>query len=355
MSHNLTINKLSGTHEMFYVQETPWHGLGHRVDQALTSEEALKTAELGWSVKKFPLQVVLPDPKVNGAKQFEDVTDKQAIYRTDTMEYLGVVGSGFHPIQNCDAFKILDDLVGSQEAMFHTAGSLGGGVRVWALVKLPEQLVVVGDDVVDQYLLLANGHDGSLALTMRFTPIRVVCENTLMASMGAGYVNGKFRQKKVPDGMYVRHTANADVRVEEARRVLGIAVKYFEVAGERYRAMSARQVTSTMLDQYFKRVFPLSVPEHPTMDQVSAAVKKQKELHETLAFLFQEGRGNQLKGVSGTAWAAFNAVTEWVDHVYPVTKGGQLKKNGLETALFGTGQDIRNRAMAEAEVLLATA
>src|SRR5207245_4368462 len=125
---------------------------------------------------------------------------------------------------------------------------------------------------VDQYLLLANGHDGSLALTMKFTPIRVVCQNTLSAALPE---NRHGRQQRVPNGVYIRHTESADVRLEEARRVLGIATRYFEVAGEAYRAMTAKQINDAMLRGYLDAVFALTLPGlRPTPDQLEAADRK---------------------------------------------------------------------------------
>ncbi len=344
MAHNLTI-RLNGDTEMFYYGEVPWHGLGQRVEGALTSEEALREARLDWEVAKRPLFTEL----TSGEPQ--PVADHRAVVRTDTDAVLGIVSDGFRPVQNREAFAILDALVGAQAAMFHTAGSLGGGRRVWALVKLPQHLVVTGDDVVDQYLLLANGHDGSLALTMKFTPIRVVCQNTLSAALPETRAG---RQQRVPDGVYIRHTESADVRIDEARRVLGIATRYFEVAGAAYRAMSAKQITDELLRGYLNVVFPLTLPSvRPTPAQLEAAERKQREIVTRVAFLFEKGRGNELPGVRGTVWAAYNGATEWVDHVYPLRKDGELKARGLETALLGAGAEIKQRAFAQAVALVA--
>lgn len=160
MAHNLSLN--NGKAEMMYYGELPWHGLGTAVDHVATSHEALEAAHLHWQVEKVPLFV--HDDGV-AAQLPNDV----AIRRQDTKEILGVVGEGFRPIQNREAFGILDALVGEHAAMFHTAGALGRGEKVWALVKLPGELVIAPQDTLDNYLLLANGHTGTLALTMRPT------------------------------------------------------------------------------------------------------------------------------------------------------------------------------------------
>ena len=326
MAHNLTINAL-GKAEMFYVGESPWHGLGTRLENVATSQEALTAAYLNWTVECRPIYLGNGTP----------IPGHWATVRTDTAEPLGVVGNLYTPIQNEEAFAFLDALLGEAAAMYHTAGSLRGGRKVWALAKLPQDLVVVPEDVVNKFLLLLNSHDGSTAMTCRFVTTRVVCENTLNAAL---------RERGVTHQVAVRHTPNVRERVEEARRVLGISLKYFDVFGQRCQAMSAKQLNQKLLEAYFRAVIPLQA------EGESEPSDHAKKVHEALAYLFEEGRGNRLRPVRGTLWAAYNAVTEYVDHMRGFTRNGNLRANWEESALFGAGAEIKQRAHAAAMVFL---
>jgi phage/plasmid-like protein (TIGR03299 family) len=325
VAHNLTITPL-GHAEMFYVQESPWHGLGTRLEQVAKSAEALDAARLRWEVHLEPVHLK------SGAK----IRDYRATVRSDTKVPLAVVGSRYTPIQNEDAFAFLDNLVGQSAAMFHTAGSLHDGRRVWALAKLPNDLVIVPKDRVDKYLLLVNSHDGTSALTCRFVATRVVCENTLLAAL---------RERGVTPHVAIKHTRNATARVEEARRVLGISVQYFEVFGRRCQAMASKQLSQRMLAEYLRAVVPLAAA-----GEVAAAGRIQR-VHDALTFLFEKGRGNHLPGVRGSLWAAYNAVTEYADHVRGVTKQGP-RPTWLESSAFGDGANLKRRAFAAATILL---
>ena len=339
MAHQLSISKLTGTAEMFYAGGTPWHELGVGVAEAQTSAEALRLAQLEWTVDKQPL--FLGDGT--------QVKSRMATYRTDTGALLGVVSAGYKVFQNREVAQIADGVVGEASAMFHTAGALYGGRRVWFLVKLPESLVVVGDDVVDQYLLLATSHDGWHGIIGQFTPIRVVCDNTLTAALAEFFEERRAdRSLTNSDKVYIRHTPNAKIDLDEIRRTLKISQRYFEVAGEAYRAMSARQLTDMTLKGYFEAVVPVT---EPTPEKPEAGARA-RQIHEALAVLFQQGRGNQLPGVAGTLWAAYNAVTEWVDHSRGITKQGAPRKGWAEAALFGEGSEIKQRAFDAAVAVL---
>ena len=113
MAHNLTITPLGRT-EMFYVGESPWHGLGTRLERVATSLEAIQAAGLRCKVEIQPVHLH------NGRR----IPDCYATVRTDTGAPLAVVGSRYVPIQNENGFAFLDALVGQSAAMFHTAGSL---------------------------------------------------------------------------------------------------------------------------------------------------------------------------------------------------------------------------------------
>ena len=183
MAHNLEI--VNGEASMFYVDRPPWHGLGRRLAEPATAEEAIQGAKLDWEVAKVPLYAA------GNARMFP-VDGKFGIVRkdkwdSDDCKVLGVVSQQYTPLQNREAFTFFDPIVGDGAAIcYHTAGVLGDGQRIWILAKLPDSITVRNGDISDKFLLLTNSHDGESAVQMKFTPIRVVCQNTLMMALGEG-------------------------------------------------------------------------------------------------------------------------------------------------------------------------
>jgi phage/plasmid-like protein (TIGR03299 family) len=182
MAHELEIR--NGEASMFYVNEVPWHGLGTRLSGPATAAEAIKAAKLDWTVAKVPLYAVQGETSVR-------VPDAYGVIREDlwgqpACPVLGIVGKHYTPLQNAEAFTFFDPIVGQNAAIYHTAGAIRDGERIWLLAKLPSQIVVVGDDVADKYLLLSNSHDGGSAVQVKFTPVRVVCNNTLTLALSSG-------------------------------------------------------------------------------------------------------------------------------------------------------------------------
>lgn len=343
MAHELTINKVTGKVEMFYCGATPWHQLGTHVAEAPDSNGAMAAAGLNWTVEKRPLFEHILDG--DGVVRAREIKSHVAVFRTDTNERLSIVGTKFPFVQNREMFDFCDTLVGEGNARYETAGSTKGGRRIWALMKTPSVIEVVPNDIVQPYIFAANGHDGCLAFTAGFTGTRIVCNNTLNAALGESGV--RFR-------MSVRHNLSLRARVDEARRVLGMSVRYFEVMGQNFKALAAKQINEMVFRGYVNAVFPLkrSTIVNPMLTDAPAVESEErarvKAIHETVAFLFENGRGNAMPGVRGTAWAALNAVTEYVDHVGTVTGKGELRKGAALSALFGPGAQIKERAFKAA-------
>ena len=157
---------------------------------------------------------------------------------------LGIVGKGYTPLPNAEAFTFFDPIVGENAAIYHTAGVLRDGERIWLLAKLPSQIVVAGDDVADKYLLLANSHDERSAVQVKFTSIRVVCNNTLTLAL--------------QDGPTIRitHTRNMQERFQQARRLLGLVEKGFTDLASTFQAMCKLNLSVKRLDEYLGNVFP---------------------------------------------------------------------------------------------------
>lgn len=189
---------------MFYVRETPWHGLGTRVEEAPTSAEALRLAGLDWTVEQHPVQLnggaVIPGYKANVRS-----TDKHV---------LGIVSDRYKIVQNTEAFSFTDELIGG-DVRYETAGSLQNGKRVWLLAKMP-QTKVAGDEV-DPYLCFTNTHDGTGSIRVCMTPIRVVCNNTLNVAL-----------RSASRSWSACHMGDMDNKLQEARHCLDLADQYME-------------------------------------------------------------------------------------------------------------------------------
>ncbi|RYY36971.1 MAG: DUF945 domain-containing protein [Sphingobacteriaceae bacterium] len=209
MAHNLNFNTQTGQHAFMSVKQTAWHGLGQIVEDHPTSREAIAFAGLDYEVVKAPIFA-------RGAGLFESfpIADQFATMRTDTKAVFGVVGKDYQIVQNADAFAFFDAIVGGGEGiLYETAGALGNGERIFITAKLPGYIRVGnGDDVTQKYIFLTTSHDGSGSITAAFTPVRVVCSNTLNAAM-----------KNATNVVRIRHTAGAKERLEQAHKVMGVA------------------------------------------------------------------------------------------------------------------------------------
>lgn len=298
--------------------DVPWHKLGTPVANLATAEECIIKARLDWEVAKRPIYV---DGTNEG--EVDQVPDYWATVRTDRNQVLGVVGNQFTPLQNREAFGFFDAIVGEGAAIYETAGSLAEGRKIWLLAKLPGEIKVVGDDITDKYLLLANGHDGMFNLTIGFTPIRVVCQNTLNAALNG---QGQF--------IRMRHTINVAQAVQAAGKIMRQGVDFFKGAEEQFQVFAKTPITDKQADQFFRAVY-----DRPVMESAEKQGRRWSGLNE-LGALFQGGMGTKLPGVRGTLWGAYNAVTEYEDHRRKVRD----TTDRLDRNWFGDGARTKLRA-----------
>jgi phage/plasmid-like protein (TIGR03299 family) len=306
-----------------------WHRVGTPLDHPATAAEAIQAAGLDWSVALEPVQDLRGRP----------IPGSRALVRTDRMEPLSVVGTGYRPIQNVDAFRFADLLVGEDKAIYESAGSLDGGRRIWLEAKLPGDVWVEGEDRVQRYLLLTNPHFRGSSLWVLLTARRLVCENMLFAALAQGRTYA----------VRIRHTGDLESHVAEARRLLGISLKYFDDFGEQARRFAKRSMSSLAVKEYFEGL----VPDPKDADPVRAASTR-----ETLLRLFESGRGSDLPGARGTLWGAVNAVSEFTDHKRS-TRGSSARDSGVgkrlsrwKSAMFGSGRDLKERAWQRALALV---
>ena len=285
-----------------YFGRLPWHGLGTALKEADVYDwpVACTKAGLDWGVELVPL--VTHDTQAQVAHR--------AVRRSTDGRVLGVVGPRYAPLQNRDAFGWFQPFLDAKEAQLHTAGSLRGGSRVWVLAKLNrEPLVIAEGDEVEKFVLLSHGHDGGLAVRAGFTPIRVVCQNTLSMAHG-------------PDAsrlIRLKHTTGVLENLADVRQVMDLANRDFEATAEQYRRLARQGVNQADLRRYVRRV--LKAEDRP---EVSA---RTKTVIEQIARLAEAGRGNDLPSVRGTYWTAYNGVSEWL--AYGRGRSGDNRLNNL--------------------------
>jgi len=308
--HNISEDKI------FYFGEKPWHGIGTELNHPATSREAIIAAKLNYSVIKTPVYTELTGR--------QEVPNAYATVNMSNNAVLGVVSDKYRIIQNEDAFDFFDSIVGGGKAIYHTAGALGQGERIWILAKLPGDIRVTNEDNVEKYLLLTNSHDGKNALRMYFTPVRVVCQNTLIMSLG----------QRSEEGIVIRHVGSVQDKVEEAARLLGISNDFYNTLGEKFNRFLNIKMDKNGLRHYYVKVVYNTDAEAVKTPVMENRISRMTELFET-------GKGNDRPEVRGTLWSALNSVTEYVDH-YRSHKDTNDDK--LKNVWFGQGAKIKNRA-----------
>jgi phage/plasmid-like protein (TIGR03299 family) len=325
MSHGLTNND-----SMFSVRAMPWHGLGVVLDQYPRSiDEALDKAGLGWKVTHGDVLVVKTPEWTDdfGTKHpLELIPAKgfKANLREDTGGVLGIVSDEYEVVDNRDAFRFLDALIGS-ELHFETAGSLWGGRRVWCLARLPEY-VELGGDLSATYIYVANSHDGSMAVTAAVTPIRIVCANTLGAALRQAEHGAN-----PPRTYRFRHTGKLHTKFSDARRVLGMTIDYEKQFKELADRLALEPISEPALERrVLRHLWAID-------DDTGARARSNREraIEWVLAILRGCGPAGDTTGNSpGSKWVAFNAIAEHLEYGRRyTTRSNQVQRSFEDTSL----------------------
>jgi phage/plasmid-like protein (TIGR03299 family) len=277
----------------------PWHGLGAIVEEAPTSEDAIRLAKLDWRVEKVPLYA-----------QGNLVEDFFATMRSGSQEVLGVVGSHYRVIQNADEFAFVDEIMGQPDfpCVYETAGSLFGNRRVFLLVKLPERKLL--DDGYVDYLAVVNSLDGSMALSVFFTSVRIVCNNTCQLAL-----------RSTPRSVRIRHTASADMRKAEAFGALASSSEYFKAMEDFAEEAAGKRIDAAAL---LLKLFPAS--DGMTSRQIDSL----NEVRSNVLHIFKAK--DDLQNFRNTGWGFYNAVADYVSNVPPRRKTvsfAEKKMNGF--------------------------
>ena len=227
MAHNL-MNTEKG-HAYVGVGDLAWHKLGVTVKKAMTSKEAIELAQLDYKVGIKPLHAQFADGWVK-------VKSHNVTFNERTNNIFGVVGSRYEVIQNSEAFDFMDNIVQSKQAIFHTAGALGQGETMFLSVKLPKniRLASLPDEEIENYLLFTSSHDGTGSIKILFTPIRVVCNNTLNAAVNSA-----------SSSYVIKHTKNARNRLNDIQMLFMKIASDIDVIGDVLDRMAQKNYTET--------------------------------------------------------------------------------------------------------------
>jgi len=304
---------------MAYAGEVPWHGLGVPVSNDLTPVQMMEKAGLDWTVDECESFVEYRGEKIP--------TGQKSLVRSSDAKVLTNVGPDWNPVQNEQAFEFFSEYVFAGDMEMHTAGSLKGGQVVWALAKVKESFEIFDGDQVDSYLLFSNPHQYGKSIDVRFTPIRVVCNNTLSLSLG----------------MQADRSVKIGHRVEfnpsEVKEALGIATEKLATYREMAEYLGGKRFSMDKLIEYYNTVYPRTSDKRVqdkklSVETLSRNAKQCLDVLET-----QPGA----EFAEGSWWQAYNSVTFVTDHVQ-----GRSADNRMHSAWFGANQARKRTALETA-------
>lgn len=316
MSHEITM-RTNGKAEMAYAGDKPWHGLGERLEAGASIEDWRKAAGMDWSITEHHVLYQANEYLI----RFDG---RKILARSDNQMALGVVSDRYKPVQPADVLDYFTDLVEEQGFQMHTAGTLFGGKKFWALAKMEEERFVRNNqDGIGGYVLLCTSCDGSLATTAKFTSIAVVCNNTL------SWAINKDRKNDVR----TIHTGTFDAK--KVKEQLGLAKTQYDTMMGAAEELSKKEVNFEQAEDFLKFLFTDS-----RLSTGKSAIEESKPYQTILSLFEGHGMGAELDTRRGTAWGLLNAVTEYVDH----HSGGKTADRRINHAWFGAGNTIKNDA-----------
>jgi phage/plasmid-like protein (TIGR03299 family) len=349
------IDESAGRAACFTAGEPAWHGLGINVANAVTARQAIILAHLDWTVEKRKLFA-----HWGGDGASLEVPNWFATMRTDTNAVLGVVSDQYRVLQNVDAFTFMDEAISEGAAMWETAGALNDGRRVWMLARIPQSVKAMKGDEVNPYALLCSSHDGSLAVHIKPTTVRVVCNNTLTLALS------KWEAKS----LVIRHTQSLKGKMALARHHLGVIGQKVGTFEKQAQALAKVSMKGTEVTSYVEKFFPTKMKPNfsdgaALLNQiVSAKQNNSNVVSDLLAGHYAETEriAKRNQGIldqiitnyendpaRGTAWGAYNAVSRYADH----QKKYESADTRLNSAWFGAGNDLKQEAYAAALALSA--
>ena len=285
------------------LREPAWHGLGTVIDEPVSTQEMLELAHLaGWNVR---LETV--DLPGRSHKEFFATVRTNPFDGED--DVLGIVGERYHPLQNEDLFTFGDNLLDGGQ--WETAGSIKNGTVVFGSLALDRQTSLDPNgrgDKVNNYLLVHTSHDGSLAIQASVTPVRVVCQNTLNVAIG-------YKGRGVKQSFRIRHTQTLQGKIAAAREALGLTHQYLDEFDKVANEMIQQEINDQQFFDIVGAVYPM-----PDEDAKGAMTRWTNKI-DVLNDIYY---GPTCENIKGTAWGAYNALTERLDW-YRNPRGGNAE------------------------------
>ena len=312
MAHQINFNQKTGKDSFMSVKEKAWHGLGQIIDRYPTSSEAIQHAGLDYMVEKRPLFTY--DTANHAGETSDDMIIPEievpnffATVRADTEQVLGVVGNDYEVVQNRDAFSFFDAIVGGGNGiLYETAGALGNGERIFITAKLPDYIKVGAKDWIEQYLFLTTSHDGLGSITAAFTPIRIVCNNTLNAAM-----------RNHSGAIKIRHTASAGERLKQAHTLMGIS----RILSGEMEGLFNQWANVPITDAEVKKLIQIAMaPNKEVLENLEAGKLEMLSTHYTnivdnVYEYAMTSPTQQMDTTAGTVFGAYNAVTGYFQNM----------------------------------------
>lgn len=323
MAHNLNVK--DGKVSFAARGEKAWHGLGQYVSEAMTAEQAIQLGGLDYTVEKRPLY------SPGWAGTMVEAEGHFANVRTDSNEILGVVKGRYRIVQNKDAFGFFDSIIDKGEAIFETAGALGKGERIFITAKLPEDMLVRGERV-EKYIMLTNSHDGSTTIIAGFTPIRVVCNNTLTAAL-----------KGLDNKVSISHTASAESRLKEASRLMGIASRYMDEVNMTFENMTTRKLSDLEMKHFIESV--MKGKEDKSDKEASTRMKN--IIDQVYSFAITHPT-QTTEAAYRTLWGAYNAISGYYNYMKDYKSADQKMRD----MSYGYANEKIAKAFDQAVVML---
>ena len=321
-----------------------WHGFGQITTGVNRSAEIILASGLNYDVAKLPLYTKL------GAEEIL-VPGWYTTVRTDTNMPLGVVKDEYNIVQNRAAFEFFDEVIGKEDVQYETAGALKDGRLIFVTAKLKETMTVHGNGIKDEYqnyLVFTTGHDGQFSLRVFFTPTRIVCWNTFSASVRSAFAGDGVTATNSATAVSIKHRPNVKDKLEEAKKVLGIARSAFATQKTVFEHWLKKPVSD---DRTKMLALQLLCDEEEynrlaTGEDMAAVLKARKmnSYRKLLDCIFDDPTQ---QNIQGTAYGFINGVTNYTTHMRDTNDGEKSVYNHL----FGSSQDLQQRAVNLISVL----
>lgn len=295
------------------------------LENVTTAQEALEEAGLNWNVSVQPLKA-----EVLGVGNII-VPRHKVVVREGDNRILGVVGKNYHAASNAEVFSVADDVIAKVGGFYDRAMAFRDDSQVILQVKLPTTLTL-GKDRVSRFLTFANSFDGSWALKAFITPLRIACQNMVAMAM-----------ERATDSVTIRHSSSIQARLNDVGHILQVTDGYHKRFDELAGALYSARFSDGQMRKLTQELMPSAVDENGKPEETTRTNNNRELVYR----LFEGGRGHKETGITGTAWAAFNAVAEYVDHERSsrIKKGDDLQTKRLESAYFGSGGALKTRAL----------